>query len=186
MPNLWNTHGISKAALIGIIVVVIVVAVVGAYVAVTYHPTKVTPPPPTVTKPTVTVVSNTTITLAPPNPNELVDLTDVASPDCLDPATGFWTMDSPIFNVVYQELVTWNGSDYMHVVPMLATNWTVSPDYEHYIFTLRQGVYFTDGEAFNATVVWFSFYRTILMGQGPGISNYESLLFQMRTVQTSG
>jgi len=134
----------------------------------------------------ITIASNKTITLAPPNPNELVDLTDVASPDCLDPATGFWTMDSPIFNVVYQELVTWNGSDYMHVVPMLATNWTVSPDYEHYIFTLRQGVYFTDGEAFNATVVWFSFYRTILMGQGPGISNYESLLFQMRTVQTSG
>jgi ABC-type transport system substrate-binding protein len=134
----------------------------------------------------ITIASNKTITLAPPNPNELVDLTDVASPDCLDPATGFWTMDSPIFNVVYQELVTWNGSDYMHVVPMLATNWTVSPDYKHYIFTLRQGVYFTDGEAFNATVVWFSFYRTILMGQGPGISNYESLLFQMRTVQTSG
>jgi ABC-type transport system substrate-binding protein len=134
----------------------------------------------------ITIASNKTITLAPPNPNELVDLTDVASPDCLDPATGFWTMDQPIFNVVYQELVTWNGSDYMHVVPMLATNWTVSPDYKHYIFTLRQGVYFTDGEAFNATVVWFSFYRTILMGQGPGISNYESLLFQMRTVQTSG
>jgi ABC-type transport system substrate-binding protein len=134
----------------------------------------------------ITIASNKTITLAPPNPNELVDLFDVSSPDCLDPATGFWTMDQPIFNVVYQELVTWNGSDYMHVVPMLATNWTVSPDYEHYIFTLRQSVYFTDGETFNATVVWFSFYRTILMGQGPGISNYESLLFQMRTVQTSG
>lgn len=186
MPNLGNTRGISKAALIGIIVVVIVVAVVGAYVAVTYHPTKVAPPPPTVTKPTVTVVSNQTITLAPSNPNVLVDLFDVASPDCLDPATGFWTMDQPIFNVVYQELVTWNGSDYMHVVPMLATNWTVSPDYKHYIFTLRQGVYFTDGEAFNATVVWFSFYRTIIMGQGPGVSNYGELLFNMTEYSQTG
>ena len=122
MPNLGNTRGISKAALIGIIVVVIVVAVVGAYVAVTYHPTKVTPPPPTVTKPTVTVVSNTTITLAPPNPNELVDISVVGSPDCLDPATGFYTVDTEVFNVVYQELVTWNPSNIFGVEPMLATN----------------------------------------------------------------
>ncbi len=52
--------------MIGIIVVVVVVVAVGAYFAVTYHPTK------KVVKPTVTVVSNQTITLAPPNPNELV------------------------------------------------------------------------------------------------------------------
>ncbi|WP_054850150.1 ABC transporter substrate-binding protein [Vulcanisaeta sp. JCM 14467] len=95
-------------------------------------------------------------------------------------------MDQPIFNVVYQELVTWNGSDYFHVVPMLATNWTVSPDYKHYIFTLRQGVYFTDGEPFNATVVWFSLYRTIIMGQGPGVSNYGSLLFHESVYSETG
>jgi ABC-type transport system substrate-binding protein len=141
-----NIYGLSRTALIGVVVVVVIVVVVGVYFAVSYHP-KVTPPPTKVT-PTVTVVSNTTLTLAPSNSSILTDLTDVASPDCLDPATGFWTMDQPIFNVVYQELVTWNGTDYMHVVPMLATNWTVSPDYKHYIFTLRQGVYFTDGEAF--------------------------------------
>ncbi len=170
----------------GIIVVVVVVVAVGAYFAVTYHPTKKVVTPPTVTKPTVTIISNQTITLAPPNPNELIDLTDVASPDCLDPATGFWTMDEPIFNVVYQELVTWNGSNYFQVVPMLATNWTISPDYKHYIFTLRRGVYFTDGEPFNATVVWFSLYRTIIMGQGPGISNYGSLLFHMSVYSQYG
>jgi ABC-type transport system substrate-binding protein len=69
---------------------------------------------------------------------------------------------------------------------MLATNWTVSPDYKHYIFTLRQGVYFTDGEAFNATVVWFSFYRTIIMGQGPGAANYPFLLFHYSTYAQTG
>ncbi len=159
--------GLSRTALIGIIVVVVVVVAVGAYFAVTYHPTKkvVTPPPVTnVTKPTVTVVSNQTITLAPPNPNELVDISWTASPDCLDPATGFYVQDEEIFNVVFQELVTWNPSNIYEVEPMLATNWTVSPDYKHYTFTLRQGVYFTDGEPFNATVVWFSLYRTIIMG----------------------
>ncbi|WP_148224702.1 ABC transporter substrate-binding protein [Vulcanisaeta moutnovskia] len=173
--------GLSRAALITLIVVIIVVIALGAYFAVTYHPKPTAPsPPPTttnVTKPTVTVVSNQTITLAPPNPNELVDISVTISPDYLDPATGFYEVDTPIFDVVYQELVIWNGSDYMHVVPMLATNWTISPDYKHYIFTLRQGVYFTDGEPFNATVVWFSFYRTIIMGQGPGVSNYPKLLF---------
>ncbi len=70
---------------------------------------------------------------------------------------------------------------------MLATNWTVSPDYKHYIFTLRQGVYFTDGEPFNATVVWFSLYRTIIMGgQGPGISNYARLLYSYTNFTATG
>ncbi|WP_069808341.1 ABC transporter substrate-binding protein [Vulcanisaeta thermophila] len=164
--------GISKTALIGIIVVVVVVVAVGAYFAATYHPKPVT-----VTKPTVTMVSTKSIIVGPPNPNELIDISVVGSPDCLDPATGFYTVDTEIFNVVYQELVTWNPSNVYQVEPMLATNWTVSPNYENYTFILRQGVYFTDGEPFNATVVWFSIYRTILMGQGPGISNYVRLLF---------
>ncbi|MGC8607574.1 MAG: hypothetical protein ACP5L5_08460 [Vulcanisaeta sp.] len=102
-----------------------------------------------VTKPTVTVVSNQTITLAPPNPNELIDLSEVYSPDCLDPATGFIIPDTIVFNVLYQELVTWNSSNIYGVEPMLATNWTVV-NYQHYVFTLRQGIYFTD-EVFNAT-----------------------------------
>ncbi|MGC8606822.1 MAG: ABC transporter substrate-binding protein [Vulcanisaeta sp.] len=189
MPGQANT-GLSKAALAVIVVVVVIVVAVGAYFAVTYHPVskKPTAPPPVinVTKPTVTVVSNQTITLAPSNPNELVDISQTTSPDCLDPATGFYGQDTPIFNVVYQTLVIWDPNNIYGVEPALASNWTVSPDYKHYIFTLRQGVYFTDGEQFNATVVWFSFYRTIIIGQGPGVSNYMFLLFNETIYENYG
>ena len=186
MPKSFNGRGLSKAVLAAIVIVVIIVVAIGAYFAITYHPTKrVVSPPPTVTKPTVTVVSNQTITLAPPNPNELIDISEVYSPDCLDPATGFIIPDTIVFNVLYQELVTWNPSNTYEVEPMLATNWTVI-NYQHYIFTLRQGVYFTDGEPFNATVVWFSLYRTIIMGQGPGIANYAHILFNYTKYSETG
>jgi peptide/nickel transport system substrate-binding protein len=45
------------------------------------------------------------------------------------------------------------------VEPALATEWTVSEDGTTYTFTLRQGVTFHNGEAFNAQAVVFSWER---------------------------
>jgi len=208
MRGLSKNRGISKTVLTAIIVIVVVVVIVGAVMA-TYHPSTVTTP--TTTSPTpvtttstttpvttstttstttpvtsVTVVSNKTITIAPPNSSELIDISLTFSPDALDPATGFYTVDTSTFNSVYQGLVTWNPNNYFQVEPSLATNWTISPNYKTYTFTLRKGVYFSDGEAFNATVVWFSLYRTIVMGQGVGISNYLRLLFSAKQFIATG
>ena len=44
------------------------------------------------------------------------------------------------------------------IVPDLATNWTVSANGETYTFNLRQGVTFSNGDPFNAYVVWTNFY----------------------------
>jgi peptide/nickel transport system substrate-binding protein len=45
------------------------------------------------------------------------------------------------------------------VTPLLATSWTMDPDGKSYTFTLRKGVKFHDGEAFDASDVKFSFER---------------------------
>ena len=45
------------------------------------------------------------------------------------------------------------------VSPLLAERWAVEPDGKRYAFTLRQGVRFHDGEAFDASDVKFSFER---------------------------
>jgi peptide/nickel transport system substrate-binding protein len=45
------------------------------------------------------------------------------------------------------------------VTPLLATGWTMEPDGKSYTFTLRKGVKFHDGEAFDASDVKFSFER---------------------------
>ncbi|WP_409349239.1 ABC transporter substrate-binding protein [Saccharolobus sp. A20] len=131
------------------------------------------------------VSSQTTITIAPSNTSQLIDVSQTIPPDALDPATGFAVEDGPFFTAVFQELVEFNGSDYLHVVPVIAQNWSTS-NYENWTFFIRQGVYFPDGVQVNASTVWFSLYRTILMGQGAGISNYVGLLFNGTVFSTFG
>jgi peptide/nickel transport system substrate-binding protein len=69
-----------------------------------------------------------------------------------------WTEGS-----VYQTLVNFNlnaeqRQGIFQIVPDLATNWTVSANAETYTFHLRQGVTFSNGDPFNAYVVWSNFY----------------------------
>ncbi|MCL4185153.1 MAG: ABC transporter substrate-binding protein, partial [Burkholderiaceae bacterium] len=45
------------------------------------------------------------------------------------------------------------------VTPLLAERWSVAPDGKSYTFDLRRGVKFSDGEAFDAAAVKFSFER---------------------------
>ena len=64
--------------------------------------------------------------------------------------------------MVYEGLVKYmpDGS----VAPALATGWTVSEDGRTFTFTLREGVKFSDGEAFDAAVVEKNF--AAVMGNG--------------------
>jgi peptide/nickel transport system substrate-binding protein len=69
-----------------------------------------------------------------------------------------WTEGS-----VYQTLVNFNlnaeqRQGIFQIVPDLATNWTVSSNAQVYTFNLRQGVTFSNGDPFNAYVVWANFY----------------------------
>ncbi|CAC11420.1 hypothetical protein [Thermoplasma acidophilum] len=113
-------------------------------------------------------------------------LTDVAAdgaispPDFLDPSVGFDIEDGPLFTAVYQQLVELNGTNYLQVVPVIASNYSVGTGthlYQNYTFNIRKNVTFSNGDPVNATTVWFSFYRTIVMAQGPSVANYADLLF---------
>ncbi|MEM0272824.1 MAG: ABC transporter substrate-binding protein, partial [Thermoprotei archaeon] len=106
--------------------------------------------------------------------------------DALDPATGFNVPDQPIFNVVFQELVEFNGSSYTQVVPVLASNYTVSNNYQTYIFQIRPNVTFSNGDPLNAYDVWFSFVRELYLGQAVGSSNYAELTFNPDNVSVTG
>ncbi|MFP3239645.1 MAG: ABC transporter substrate-binding protein, partial [Caldivirga sp.] len=174
--------GVSRGVLAAVVVAVVVVAVAGGLVGyyVTHPPTKTV----TITTSTATTVPYT-VKLTAPTPSELIDVSQVAAPDCLDPATGFYVQDGPIFAVVFQGLVGFNGSNYMQIVPVIAKNWTTS-DYQHWYFYIRHHVWFSNGDPVNATTVWFSIYRTILMGQGPGISNYGNILYNVTESSITG
>lgn len=61
---------------------------------------------------------------------------------------------------VYEGLVTLNQAN-GDIEPALAETWTVSPDGLVYDFTLREGVTFSNGEAFTADDVKFSIERVL-------------------------
>ncbi|WP_449462375.1 ABC transporter substrate-binding protein [Tardisphaera miroshnichenkoae] len=119
------------------------------------------------------------VIISPPNPTTLVDMGNmgyISTPDALDPSTGFSILDGPIYTAVYQPLVMYNGSSLTQLVPVLAQSWTMEPNGSTYVFIMRNDAYFSNGDPINATTAWFSLYRTVVMGQAPGVSDYEGLI----------
>jgi peptide/nickel transport system substrate-binding protein len=123
-----------------IIIVVLVVAVAGA--AYFYSATKV-------------------------SPGTKLVVEEESQPDSMDPAVTYTTPGWEVVEQVYQGLVAPNGTSYTTYIGVLAREWTVSSDGMTYTFSLRPGVTFSNGDPFNAYVMWFSIYRTLLMNQGP-------------------
>jgi peptide/nickel transport system substrate-binding protein len=107
-----------------------------------------------------------TISTTSQAPTTLV-VEEESQPDSMDPAVTYATPGWEVVEQVYQGLLAPNGQSYTTYVGVLAQDWTVSADGMTYIFTLRPGVTFSNGDPFNAFVMWFSIYRTLVMNQGP-------------------
>jgi peptide/nickel transport system substrate-binding protein len=89
---------------------------------------------------------------------------DIGDAKTLDPADAYDTGSSePIFQI-YETLVTYKGNDTLTFYPCLATEWTVSNDSLTWTFKLRQNVKFSNGNAFTAEDVKYSFDRVLTMG----------------------
>jgi peptide/nickel transport system substrate-binding protein len=66
-------------------------------------------------------------------------------------------------NNIYDRLVTYRGNDTKTIYPSLATNWSVADDQLTWTFHLRQGVTFSNGDAFDANDVKYSFNRVLIV-----------------------
>lgn len=77
-------------------------------------------------------------------------------PDTLDPTRGWGHGNAPI---IQSTLVRYNAD--MELVGDLAKEWSVSEDGLEYSFTLRDDVYFTDGEKLEAADVVFTLNKCI-------------------------
>lgn len=99
-------------------------------------------------------------------PTSLV-VEEESQPDSMDPAVSYVTPGWEIIEQVYQGLLAPDGTSYTTYIGVLAENWTVSSDGMTYTFSLRPGVTFSNGDPFNAYVMWFSMYRTLVMNQAP-------------------
>jgi peptide/nickel transport system substrate-binding protein len=82
----------------------------------------------------------------------------VLEPPTLDPTTGAAAAIGEVVHYNILEGLTKINVD-GSVTPLLAESWTMDPDGRSYTFRLRRGVKFSDGEAFDAEAVKFSFDR---------------------------
>src|SRR5208282_4038468 len=73
----------------------------------------------------------------------------------IDPADAYDYFGDRMINNLGSPLVDYRPGT-TTIVPALATDWTVTPDSQTWTFNLRQGVKFSDGTAFNASVVKYS------------------------------
>jgi peptide/nickel transport system substrate-binding protein len=81
----------------------------------------------------------------------------------------------------YEGLLQYKGgTDKAELQPLLATEWTASPDNKVFNFKLRQGVKFHDGTPFTSAAVKASFDRRAAVNQGPAymVSDVESVTTQ--------
>jgi ABC-type transport system substrate-binding protein len=98
-----------------------------------------------------------------------------------------WGSDYKLYTV-YQSLLTLNGTllyktGDIQLLPMLATDWSASPDATVYTFNLRQGVTFSNGDPFNAYQVWAQWYCSYyFLGNASNFLNGYSI-FDFSNVQ---
>jgi len=205
-PSLSRT-AISRGASIGIVVILVIAAAVGIYYYSTTSSSSSTTPTTTITTTSTTPTTPTTVTTSttpttttttstspttttttgptgptPSNSSQLVDESPTGPFDSIDPHYGFFTVDGH-FAQVFQGLVQYNGSDGLHVVPSLASSWTVSSTFENYTFAMRPNTWFSNKDPINAYVAWFSFIRVNYMNAPTtvGFSNYNLLLYNGTT-----
>jgi ABC-type transport system substrate-binding protein len=88
---------------------------------------------------------------------------------CLDPACAYDYFSIEVINQVFDTLLVYEPQT-TNILPGLATqvptvaNGGISTDGMNYTYHLRQGVKFTDGTPFNATVMKWSIERVIALG----------------------
>ena len=99
------------------------------------------------------------------NPCEMTQMT-IGEADTHDPADAYDSASGDVISNVYDTLYRYegDGDGGSIIVPRLATGYTVSEDGLTYTFTLRDDVYFSNGDHMTSTDAVYSWCRVIGMG----------------------
>ena len=144
---------IARNTLALIIAVIIIVAVIGGAA---YYYTTLPGPTPTPT-PTATP------TAAPKfvTENKLI-FESGSTYQWFDPHVSYYQYDYWILWHSVETLLWYKGDSATELIPWLAESWNMV-DETTYEFKLRKGITFQDGTPFNATAVWFSLNRLLII-----------------------
>jgi len=86
----------------------------------------------------------------PKSPTGTLNFGNLGEPTSIDPSQALFTGSWTILNNVYEGLLRWNA-DYTELQPALATSYRSDEDAREWVFNLREGVEFHDGEPFDST-----------------------------------
>jgi peptide/nickel transport system substrate-binding protein len=101
------------------------------------------------------------------NPDTLIEAT-ISGPESLDPA---WEYDTASYDAdiqVYEGLVLAKKDSATDFVPLLATQWQISPDSKTYTFDIRKNVKFQQGQDLTPEDVAYSFWRGMIQDRAGG------------------
>jgi peptide/nickel transport system substrate-binding protein len=101
------------------------------------------------------------------NPDTIIEAT-IGGPESLDPAWEYDTASADVVINVYETLVFPKKDSTTEFVPMLATQWQVSPDGKTYTFDIRKGVKFQQGQDLTPEDVAYSFWRGMIQDRAGG------------------
>lgn len=107
------------------------------------------------------------------DPNTLVDAT-IGEPDTLDPHLAYDTASGEVIYQVYENLIQYKGSSLNEFEPRLATevptveNGLIRDGGKTYVFPIRKGVKFHNGNDLTPEDVEYSFERALLYNPSGG------------------
>jgi ABC-type transport system substrate-binding protein len=88
------------------------------------------------------------------------------NPDTFDPGVAITGQgEEVVSNVNFSPIEFASNPGFNTYVPVLAKSWTQSADGLTYNFTFRSNVYYSNGDPFNAYVVWYNVYRNLFLNQ---------------------
>jgi peptide/nickel transport system substrate-binding protein len=89
-------------------------------------------------------------------------------PDTLDPALAYDTASSTLIQNVLEPLLYYDHKDPTAYVPVLATDWELADDGLTYVFHIRRGVTFSNGNDLTPSDFAYSFHRGLLQSDPNG------------------
>ena len=115
-----------------------------------------------------------------PNPGVIqVAENQPGGPYSLDPDIDYELVGFEVIANVYQTLLLYNGSNTTSFIPYAASevpsiqNGLIRNNYTEYIFPIRSGLYFSNGDPVTAYDVWYSIIRALLFVGGlPGTPDW--------------
>lgn len=105
-------------------------------------------------------------------------------PPAIDPSMNAGTTQSTMYSSVYEGLIAADSEG--NIVPAAAESWTANEDKTEYVFTLRDGLEWSNGEAVTAYDFEYSWLRVIEPGSSSGYSWFVAMFLENGNAYNSG